>query len=130
MNAMKKILCIFLAAGLILGSLGGCGSAGPGPSQAPDGTNPPPAGSGQADEPVTLKVAFYNYAAQPADLQKVQDALNETLKAKIGCAVELTPISAADYTSRINLMLQNGDELDLLLTGTGLNYWRPASCCR
>ncbi len=88
---------------------------------------PAPAGSGQADEPVTLKVAFYNYAAQPADLQKVQDALNETLKAKIGCAVELTPISAADYTSRINLMLQNGDELDLLLTGTGLNYYIQAA---
>ena len=127
MNAMKKILSVLFAAALALGTLAGCKQAGPGGSQPPEGTDPPPAGTGQPEEDVTLKVAFYNYGAQPADLQKVQDALNEMLRERIGCGVELMPISAADYTSRINLMLQNGDELDLLLTGTGLNYYIQAS---
>lgn len=126
MNAMKKILGILLAASLAAGTLAGCKQAGPGPSRPPEGTDPPPAGTGQAED-VTLKVAFYSYAAQPADLEKVQDALNGMLREKIGCGVELMPISAADYTSRINLMLQNGDELDLLLTGTGLNYYVQAA---
>jgi putative aldouronate transport system substrate-binding protein len=75
---------------------------------------------------VKLTVAFLSWTADPPDLGKVEDALNEILKERIHATVDLMPINGGDYQQRMNLMLQNGDELDLLVTGTGLNYYMQA----
>ena len=126
MNTMKRILSTLLAVFLLAGIFAGCQNSTSNQSQAPSGHQSDPSSS-EEEEPVTLKVAFYSYVAQPPDMLKVQDELNKILQEKIGCSVELMPINAADYPSRMNLMLQNGDELDLLLTGTGLNYYVQAN---
>lgn len=127
---LQSLLCVLLIAAMLMSTA--C-SAKTVPAGETDADSPPAAGSASEPQPETkedpteLTVAFYSYVADPVDLGKVQDYLNKMLEEKINCHVTLMPISAADYTSKINLMLQNGDKLDLLVTGTGLNYYVEAA---
>lgn len=116
---MKRILvratAFTLAAVMLLFGFAGC--KGNVDSSTPSGE---PA-------PVKLTVAFLSWVPQPADLSKVEAALNEKLREKIDAEVKLMPINGGEYQQKINLMLQNGDELDLLVTGTGLGYYVQAA---
>lgn len=122
---LKKLAC-FIFAMLMLLSVG-CGKIAEPATPTAEVTETPTEAEPVAEKPTELTVAFYSYVAEPADLQKVEDALNEMLLEKINCKVDLMPINANDYISKINLMLQTGDKLDLLVTGTGLNYYVEAA---
>ncbi|MBX3015121.1 MAG: ABC transporter substrate-binding protein [Caldilineaceae bacterium] len=80
------------------------------------------AGSSAAGEfiPVT-----YTYAGRgvPVDLQKVQDALNEILHAKIGVHLTLEPIDFGAYNEKMQLRLAAGEACDIIFTAPWTNSY-------
>ena len=66
-----------------------------------------------ADLP-TLKYYFVADKANPEDVELVQDALNEAIASKIGAKVELNPLSFAEVTTKLPLILTTGDDADVI----------------
>ncbi|WP_337102504.1 ABC transporter substrate-binding protein [Paenibacillus sp. YIM B09110] len=69
-----------------------------------------------SEKPTELTVAFPIFAAQPKDMQAVEDAVNEIALEKINVKVKLVPISFANWTQQTNLMFSSGEKLDLMPT--------------
>lgn len=114
---MMKVRKLFAVASLllILALLVSC--AAPGASTAPAGEGAAPA----ADlVPVT-----YTYAGRgvPADLQQVQDALNQILNEKIGVNLTLEPIDFGSYNDKMQLRLAAGEECDIIFTAPWINSY-------
>ncbi|RFT79037.1 extracellular solute-binding protein, partial [Adlercreutzia equolifaciens] len=62
----------------------------------------------------TLKYYFVADKANPEDVELVQDALNEAIASKIGAKVELNPLSFAEVTTKLPLILTTGDDADVI----------------
>jgi len=71
--------------------------------------------SSSEENTVELTVAFPVVGTIPSDLPLVQNAVNEITKQKIKATVKFTPISAANWTQQMNLMLTGGEKLDLFV---------------
>lgn len=69
-----------------------------------------------SEKPTELTVAFPIFAAQPKDMQAVEDAVNEIAQEKINVRVKLLPISFSNWMQQTNLMFSSGEKLDLLPT--------------
>lgn len=119
------IICIVLVAMLSACGKNSGGNDGNAPGSANEtGTST----SGKKDEPtVELTMAFLSGVPEPPDLQLVQEELNKILKEKINATVKMMPISGGDYVQKMNLMLQSGEKLDLMVTGLGLGYYAQAA---
>ncbi len=98
---MKKFLAMALVLVLAVSCLSGCGKKG-------DGTTK-----------ITVYRACFNLEGGPdsAQVEKVQNAINEYIKDKINVSIELHDISSGEYTDKANLALANG-EIDLLWTAS------------
>ena len=71
------------------------------------------AGDGNIDE---LVVSFLTFGEVPADLQLVEDAVNEIVTPEIGVKVKLMFVNFGAAMQQYNLMLAAGEKLDLMLT--------------
>ena len=85
------------------------------------------------EEPVTINLyrACFNIVPDSAQVQKVQDAINEYIADKINVQINLTDIASGEYTEKANLALV-GHEIDLLWTASwegtiGTNDLVPAN---
>lgn len=80
----------------------------------------PTAGTGAGDgatssaEVPSLDYYYVAFAAQPEDLQEVEDAANAILVDKIGASLKLHPLTFADITTKAPLILQSGEKCDLM----------------
>lgn len=111
---MKKIavlLSTILASTFILS---GCSSASKSSAQGSG------AGDKTAGETYELKYAFPVNGQIPKDMQEVIDEVNKITMKKINVKVVAAPISNAQYTQQINLMISGGEKLDLM-TERGFN---------
>mgnify|MGYP000852631250 CR=1 FL=1 len=98
---MKKLLATALVAAMSVSMLTGCGK-------------------GSSDGMVTINVtrATFNLAdADDAQVQKVEDAINEYIKDKINVRIELNDLSSGSYTEQANMAL-NAEEVNLLWTAS------------
>jgi putative aldouronate transport system substrate-binding protein len=80
-------------------------------------TTPSTAGSGSektAEATYEATMAYIQFGNTPADLQLVQDEVNKITVPKINVKVKLMPISMAQYTQQLNLMLSGSEKLDLV----------------
>lgn len=71
-------------------------------------------------DPVTIKITRATFNIQNSDsaqLQKVQDAINDYIKDKINVQVEITELASGEYTDKANLALAN-NEINLLWTAS------------
>ena len=66
-----------------------------------------------ADEPVEIMFTYYLNGTVPADLEKVQAAINIITEREIGVKVKLNPLSSGTYKDQINLALASGERLDV-----------------
>lgn len=57
--------------------------------------------------------AFYTWTGRPAGTDRVQEAMNEYTREKLGLEVELLPMDSASYAQDIRLMLSSGEKVDL-----------------
>lgn len=121
----RKLLTTFLAVSLAAASLMGCHSS----STQTSATDPAPTTtdtvvSSDATEPDSEKVLINIYRAtfnlgQPdiAQVQKVQDAINDYISDKINVEIRINDIPTGEYADKANLALAN-NEINLLWTAS------------
>ena len=133
---IKKLLALVLAGAMTATLLVGCGGSNNGGSQPAADNNQQSApadnssnsgdaaadnsGSAASGDVVTINVtrATFNLATpDSAQVQKVQDAINEYIADKINVQINLTDIGSGEYTDKANLALAN-NEINLLWTAS------------
>ena len=128
---MKRKIAMFAALAMLIGSLAGCTSAGGPDAQesTTQGVTTTQAGTdgekttaapeettqgewtGEVDHVIMTYLTLGN---TPADLQVVQDAVNEITAKKIGVEVEFKAISAYDAFSQFPTWIATGETVDLM----------------
>lgn len=68
----------------------------------------------KAEETVTLK--WYTIGGEPKDLQLVVDEANKYLKEKINVNLDMTFIDWGDYTKKMSVIINSGEDYDLAFT--------------
>jgi ABC-type sugar transport system, periplasmic component len=64
-------------------------------------------------EKIVYAYAAYDNIPDQKSLDSVETAINRITRKKIGAEVELMPITIADYSSNVNLALQDGEQIDI-----------------
>ncbi len=117
----KQWLSLLMVAVLVL--LAGCtGQSGEGDvseSSGSEQTSSEQGGGTQQEEPTDITVSFMTFGETPADMQLVEDAVNEISIREINVRVKFLPIGIGSYGEQTNLMLTSGEKLDLMST----IYW-------
>lgn len=131
---IKKLLALVLAGAMTASLLVGCGGGLGATESSADTTNTADTteaadtttadtadtASATSGDAVTINVtrATFNLATpDSAQVQKVQDAVNEYIKDKINVQIVLTDIGSGEYTDKANLALAN-NEINLLWTAS------------
>lgn len=114
---MKRIITMLLVAVMIFG-LVACGAK----TEAPAATNAPAASGSNAEAPAASAdmpnlVMNFAYMEVPADLQKVQDAINAITTEKIGCTVTLNAYTYGNLRDQMTMVLASPSEQWDLLCG-------------
>lgn len=119
----KRVLAAFLAA-LMAGSvLAGCGSGSSDSSdssssessdssQEADSEDSASEETGEVDE-IVFAYMTQNNIPEAAELQRIEDLINEYTEEKINTKVDLVIFSNSDYVNQVNLMLASGEQLDI-----------------
>lgn len=112
---VKKIVSMLLA-GAMAFSLVACGSsAETSGSNADTDSSVQTASKAEDGDYAQITYAFVTFNTVPDDTSKVEEALNQITREKIGVEVHLMPLSIADYTQQVSLAVQNG-EVDIFHT--------------
>ena len=94
---VKKLGCLALAGAMVVGSMGMNVS------------------SAKADDYTQITYAFVTFNNVPDDTSKVEEAINQITRDKIGVEVHLMPLSISEYQQQVSLAVQNG-EIDIFHT--------------
>ncbi|MDZ5253357.1 ABC transporter substrate-binding protein [Clostridium sp. LIBA-8841] len=99
----KKLLALILG-GMMTTSvaLTGCGSS----DKSAEG--------GASEEPVNL--VWYVIGDTQTDNEKVEEEVNKYIKDKINATVDIKHVSFGDYTQKMNVLANSGEEYDLAFT--------------
>ncbi len=108
--------------------LAACGSSNdPAPAEAEEAAAAAPAADAAAEPSMAdaLVPITYTYGSRgiPADLQKVEDAMNEILNAKIGVQLTLEPIDFGAFNEKMQLRLAAGEQCDIVFTAPWINSY-------
>lgn len=101
---LVRTMCLILAVVLCFG-LTACGS-----SDAPTAEET----TGDSGEVVTITYAFATFTSVPADVTEVENVINAITVPEIGVKVKLLPLSVANYSQQIALMISSNQDLDLI----------------
>ena len=133
---IKKLLALALAGVMTMSILAGCGDNSTGGTtggndggnttqqQPSDGGNSSDGSGSGSDGVVTINVTralFNRGAVDSAQVQKVEDKINEYIKDKINVQIKLTEVLSADYKTKVPLSLAS-NEINLLWTAS----WQEA----
>jgi putative aldouronate transport system substrate-binding protein len=80
----------------------------------------------KALKPYDLTVAYLNIG-NATDLAEIAAEVNKITQQKINATIKFMPIDIGAWQQQINLMLAGNEKLDLLITGTGLNFGTQAA---
>ncbi len=69
-----------------------------------------------------VNLVGYLLGSAPSGMDKVVDALNEKLKAKINATVEFRYLDWGDYTTKYPLVLATGEDVDFIFTADWCQY--------
>lgn len=114
---LKLLSALLFSSMLLLSACGGNNNSVNSNSEAvPESSQSANPAETPAEKPTELTVAFPIFAAQPKDMQLVEDAVNKIALEKINVKVKLLPISFSNWTQQTNLMFSSGEKLDLIPT--------------
>ena len=117
-HRVLAVLSVLLVASLVLTA---CPAPAPADSAAAEGQQ-----EGAAMSPADGLVNItYSYGSRgiPADLQMVEDAMNEILHEKIGVHLTLEPIDFGAFNDKMQLRLSAGEECDVIFTAPWINSY-------
>jgi putative aldouronate transport system substrate-binding protein len=125
MVKMKKQLALLLTGAMAASMLAGCGGSSSSDtssssSNSGSSTTTSSSSSSSSSDAVNINVyrCTFNLATpDSAQVQKVQDAINEYIADKINVQITLTDIGSGEYTDKANLALAN-NEINLLWTAS------------
>lgn len=116
---MKRKMTLVLAGIMGLCLLGGCGNGEAGTENGSVSMDSGFTESGVVDsntgengEPVTLKLAIFNYANMD-DMDVVLEKVNELTMEELNMKLEIDVIPGSSWSQQINLILSSGEELDI-----------------
>lgn len=126
---MKKKMVAMLMASVMALSLCACGGSGGGDAAQPggDGGAETAGGDSAADnggasgEITKLIVAFPTWTGAPADTQKIQEAMNDITRDKLGIEIELQISDYGSFNQSMTLALSGGEQVDIVST-LGFTY--------
>ena len=122
---LKKLGVTLMSAALVVGCLAGCGGGNSSSSGDTSASGSSGASSDSGDDG-EIKEITWMYAQMsgmiPADLQKVEDAVNELTEAEIGVHVKLNPVAFSDYSNQVSLIMASQEKMDIITTA-GSNIW-------
>ncbi len=103
---MKKRILAFFLSSIMAFSMAACGG-----SSADKSNNE----SGEGEEGVSkLVVAIRTFGTTPADLEEVQEKVNEITREKIDVEIEMMIIPSGSYQQQMTLMLSGDEQLDVM----------------
>ncbi len=118
----KRILSIILCMIMVVSVLAGCDktkkdSTGDSSTSGTKESKPTEAAvdNKAAGEPYEVVMTYPTLGNTPADLQKVEDAVNAISVPEVNVKVKLYPIALFDMATQANLLIANNEKLDLLL---------------
>ncbi|SHJ85932.1 carbohydrate ABC transporter substrate-binding protein, CUT1 family [Clostridium cavendishii DSM 21758] len=104
MLKFKKITALILGTVMISGAIIGCGKS---------------ASSDKKDEVVNL--TWYTIGQPQKDTEKVQEEINKYTKEKIGATVTIKSIDWGDYTKKMQVLTNSGEDYDIAFTCSWAN---------
>ncbi len=121
---MKKLVSLLLVLTMVLAMLAGCGNGNTGTkdtgSDTPKSTDESKTtvtahGEYSAEKPYKVTFAYIEVYPQKTEAtQAVQSAMNDYLRENYHLEVELLPLQFAEATTKVQLMMSGGDELDII----------------
>ncbi len=116
----RKVLALMMVAVMLMASFVGCskkgGETGNTQTSSPGTDSQAEATATSAPEKTEHLIITYLYmAAAPADLQKVQDAVNAITVPAINVEVEFKPLGIGDSFTNYSLWISSGETVDLMM---------------
>lgn len=123
MKIVKRMISVLLMASMVL-SFSACGNSSKSDTtgdatSTTSSTNSTSTTTDTKASPDTNKsydkivYAFVSFNNIPQDTSDIEEAINKITRDKIGVEVKLMPMSIADYTQKVNLALQGGEQIDV-----------------
>ncbi len=125
----KRMLAAALAAVMTASMLVGCGSSGDSGNKDANAGNTSNAmtdtsGDASGGEIEHIIMTYLTVGMTPQDLGKVQDAVNEISREKIGVEVEFKDVAIPDTFSNYSLWIGSGEQIDLMqIAFQGINNY-------
>lgn len=124
---MKRKIAAMLMASVMALSLCACGesgngdgdaaqSGGNGSTEVSEGDSSGAAESSTSGEITKMIMAFPTWTGAPADTEKIQEAMNEITRDKLGIEIELQIMDVGSYNQNMTLALSGGEQVDILST--------------
>lgn len=125
--ALAAALCLAL---LLQACSGGGGGSNQGASStAPSPSAASPASPAPSEEPsagaelAPYEVSIVYQATPQQDDALIEEKLNEYFKDKINATIDLRPIASSEYKQKTELMMNTGEQMDLIFAASWLNYF-------
>ena len=114
-HVLKKTAVFSMAAVLGLSTLAGCGGGDSDSTKGADKND----GKGSTDEVVELK--WYMIGGEPKDKDLVFEKVNEYTKEKIGVTINPVFVGFGDYSQKMQITINSGDDYDLCFSCSWAN---------
>lgn len=105
MKKIKKLTAVVLTLSMVA-SLSACGNSSSNDTASTDGSD-------KSYDKIVYAYASFNNIPETETLDTVEEEINKITREKIGVEVELMPLGIADYSSKVSLSLQGGDQIDV-----------------
>ena len=134
----RKLSAILTAAALSAGIvLSGCGgtqeeivesTVQTSPSQETSGDEATESGSDYYGNDISehLDMSMYVIGDEPVIADEVEQRINEILEEKVNVTLDITYIPLSDYTTKYQLLLASGEEIDIIYASGWANYFEEA----
>ena len=113
----KKVAAIFMAS-IMACSMAACGSSGgssdSGKTDSKDKSTASSTAENGSGEVEKIIVSFPTWTGAPADTEKVQEAINDITRDKIGVEIELSITDFGSFNQNTTLALSANEEIDVL----------------
>lgn len=117
----KKFLSVALSSALAVCMLAGCGNSSGSPTASSEASSAAssgePASTGEKVQISVYRDSMNLASPDSAEVEKIQDAINDYIGDKINVEIKLTDIGSGEFTDKANLALSNG-EINLLWTAS------------
>lgn len=109
----KKLLSALLAATMAIGTFSGLG-------------NSIQAAAAEIDTSEEVNLVMYIIGDRPSGQDVADEYLNELLKERLNCTLEVRWLPWSDYTNKYPLLFSSGEEFDMAYAATWLNFYGMA----